>query len=445
MKRTRKIPQNAAEQRRQAEEQLRARAEMQTSEAFEAAPDALRLLHELSVHQIELEMQNDELHQAQTELTESRERYFELYDLAPVGYCTLAENGLIQEANLTAATMLGVGRGVLSHQPLSRFVVKEDQEIYTRFRQQLLENHGALPGQIGGRKSCDLRMLRMDGSVFWGHLETLVVQECDGEVETRVVFSDITERKRAEEKILKLNEDLEERVRDRTAKLEALNQELETFTYSVSHDLKAPLRGIDGYSQLLERNYHDRLDEEGQLFIRNIRRGTAQMHELIEDLLAYSYLERRPLQGSWFDLADLVRVVVGERTAAIERAGVLLHLELPAISVCADRAGLAIALRNLLENAIKFSRNVQAPTVAIGVHVEGERTILWVRDNGIGFDMKFHDRIFEIFQRLQRAEDYPGTGIGLALVRKAMQRMGGRVWAESAPGEGATFYLEIPV
>ena len=248
---------------------------------------------------------------------------------------------------------------------------------------------------------------------------------------------------RAVENVRLLNE-LEDRVRERTAQLEAANRELESFSYSVSHDLKAPLRGIDGFSRILEEDYRDRLDAEGRRFLQNIRRGTAQMNQLIEDLLAYSRMERRSLQGASLDLSAMVQDVLAERMAEIEQSGVLLRPQLPEVTVFADREGLLIVLRNLLENAIKFSRDAQSPTIDIGARSEGGKTVLWVRDNGIGFDMKFHDRIFDMFQRLQRAEDYPGTGIGLALVRKAMQRMDGRVWAESSPGAGATFFLELP-
>ena len=166
--------------------------------------------------------------------------------------------------------------------------------------------------------------------------------------------------------------------------------------------------------------------------------------ELIEDMLAYSRMERRTLQSVPLDLAALVQAVVAERAQMIEQTGTRLNVDVPVINVRADRDGLAVVLRNLLENALKFSRNAQPPTVEISARSEGDRAILWVRDNGIGFDMKFHDRIYEIFQRLERSEDYPGTGIGLAMVRKAMGRMGGRVWAESSPGGGATFFLEVP-
>ena len=289
------------------------------------------------------------------------------------------------------------------------------------------------------------RIVRPDGSIRWVYDRAHPYFDATGTLIRYIGTTlDVTERKEAEKKIRKLNVELEERVRERTAQLEAVNKELETFTYSVSHDLKAPLRGIDGYSQLLEMEYSDRLDAEGQLFIRNVRNSAAQMSELIDDLLSYSRMERRILQHSSFDLSLLVQVVLAEQMADIEQGNVNVNLAIPALTVRTDRDGLAIVLRNLLENAVKFSRNALPPIVEVGARTENGRTIIWVRDNGIGFDMKFHDRIFEIFQRLQRVEEYPGTGIGLALVQKSIQRMGGRVWAESAPGKGATFFLEIP-
>jgi len=254
----------------------------------------------------------------------------------------------------------------------------------------------------------------------------------------------IDELRAREGEVRALNAGLEQRVRKRTAQLEAANQALEAFSYSVSHDLKAPLRGIDGYSQIVLEDYGPALDDEGRRFLGNIRHGVAQMHQLIDDLLSYSRLERRSMARQRVELAPLVRVVTAERAADMAQRQVRLQVDVPALTVGADIDGLTIALRNLLGNALKFTAHAALPAVEIGARAEAGTVLLWIRDNGIGFDMKFHERIFEIFARLERAEDYPGTGVGLALVRKAVQRMGGRVWAESAPGQGATFFVELP-
>lgn len=258
------------------------------------------------------------------------------------------------------------------------------------------------------------------------------------------VARDITQLRAAQEALRSLNVELEQRVRERTQALEALNRELESFSYSVSHDLKAPLRSIDGYSQLLEEDYKDKLAGDGLLFLANIRKGVAQMQELIEDLLAYSRMERRPLANAPLSLPKVVAEALEYQAAALAQAGLEVDVRVPDLTVQADRDGLALVLRNLLENAIKFSPAAQPPLIHIEAWPAPGRVVLAVRDHGIGFDMKYHDRIFKIFQRLHRAEEYPGTGIGLAIAARAMQRMGGSIRAESSPGAGATFYLELP-
>lgn len=255
---------------------------------------------------------------------------------------------------------------------------------------------------------------------------------------------DITSRRHAEDQIRELNAELEQRVAQRTRELEAKNRELETFTYSVSHDLKAPLRGIDGYSRLLLEEHAARLDEEGKRFLTCVRQASVHMGQLIDDLLAYSQLERWGLQFARTPLRPLVQSLLVPYTGELAQHDVELRVEVPEIEVWTDPAGLQQALRNLVDNALKFSHRQDHPEIEVGARVEDGRCLLWVQDNGIGFDMKFAGRIFDIFQRLHRAEDYPGTGVGLAIVRKAMERLGGRAWAESNPGEGARFWLEIP-
>jgi signal transduction histidine kinase len=248
----------------------------------------------------------------------------------------------------------------------------------------------------------------------------------------------------SEQALQQLAHGLEQRVAERTTELAVKNSELEAFTYSVSHDLKAPLRGIDGYSRMLSTDYGERLDEEGRFFVQTIRNATEQMGQLIDDLLAYSRIERRGMAVTQIAPRLLVESLVAERAAEIRERQVKMTVNIECQSVQAEAEGLALALRNLLDNALKFTRQVAEPSVEIGGKVQDGKCVMWVRDNGPGFDMQYHERIFEIFQRLNRAEDYPGTGIGLAIVRKSMQRMHGRAWAQSEPGKGATIFLEMP-
>lgn len=282
-------------------------------------------------------------------------------------------------------------------------------------------------------------MLTPAGRSFWVQSNVMPVFE-KGQIVGRVgVVQDITERKTAELALQKLNAELESRVLARTVELAAKNQELEAFSYSVSHDLKAPLRGIDGYSHLLEKEYAGKLDEEGQRFLANIRGGVLQMQRLIDDMLAYSRLERRTQPVVPLVLDNLIKQALAERRQDLGPAQVVVDIDPE--SILADKEGLAIALRNLIDNAIKFSRQNPAPVIEIRSRIEGGNHILSVKDNGIGFDMKHKDSVFKIFQRLHRSSEYPGTGVGLAMVQKAMEGVGGRVWCESEPGKGAVFHL----
>jgi signal transduction histidine kinase len=251
-------------------------------------------------------------------------------------------------------------------------------------------------------------------------------------------------RRRAGELLDQLNAELEQRVADRTAALNAKSGELESFAYSVAHDLQAPLRGIDGYSRLLLEDHTEQLNEDGRFFVETINEATSEMAQLIEELLEYSRVERSQVKLARIEIQTFVKSMVEQKKRETGERQIDFVVNINGGDVLADASGLTQALRNYLDNAIKFTRKREQAKIEIGADEANDSYVLWVRDNGIGFDMKYHDRIFGIFQRLNPSADYPGTGIGLAIVRKAMERMGGRAWATSEPGQGSTFFLKIP-
>jgi PAS domain S-box-containing protein len=262
------------------------------------------------------------------------------------------------------------------------------------------------------------------------------------------VFRDVSERKRAEEQLRSLNATLEQRVAERTAAAEARatelkrsNEELEQFAYVASHDLQEPLRAVASYTQLLEQRLGERLDGEEKLFVGHVISGVARMRALINDLLDYSRVGRRPLQLTPTDAGAVLEAALADLAPAISESGAhISHGPLP--EVPADPVQLGQLFRNLIANAIKF-RSDAPPRIEVGVDEAEAAWRFWVRDNGVGIDPKYHERIFVIFQRLHgRAR--PGTGIGLAICRKILDRHGGRIWVESQVGSGATFFFTIP-
>jgi PAS domain S-box-containing protein len=654
------------------------------------SPDAVRrALHELRVHQIELEMQNVELRRAQEELEGSRARYFDLYDLAPVGYFTLSERGLILEANLTAAKLLGVARGALVKQPLSHFILPEDQDIHYRHFKPLLET--------GTPQSWELRLLRKDAAPFWARVEAATAQDADAAFVCRVVVSDISESKRAEdalreseEKYRQLFESMsegfllvemilgesgkpvsfryldanpalenltrlkkqeiigkdvrevlpeierywietfgqvaitgepmhieefskdlngwfevyayspepgktaviytnvserrvvrealrasEERFRvlseampqivwsaDATGAvdyfnpqaldytgirlekgigwnwlsiihpddlaltesvwrrtvasgqpcqiehrlrradgefrwhltrcvpvrnqkseairwissatdihaqktleqgLEASNKELDAFSYSISHDLRAPLRAIDGFSSMLLEKYRPQLPAEAQEYLDLIRQSALRMGGLIDGLLALSRLGRQELKKQTVVVSDIVRESIDDLRADCE--GRAVEFVLGTLPACqADPLLLRQVFANLLSNGLKYTRKREKARIEVGalkfgqVSRQGESDkagrvsppaldpecwVYYVRDNGVGIDMRYANRLFGVFQRLHSEKDFEGTGVGLATVQRIIHRHGGQVWAEAAVDKGAAFYFTI--
>lgn len=237
---------------------------------------------------------------------------------------------------------------------------------------------------------------------------------------------------------------LEKKVVERTRELETRAKELETFAYTVSHDLKAPLRGIQTYSQFLVDEYATKLDETGRRYTENVGKAAANMKQFIDDLLEYSRLERREAELSPVDVRGLVESVLGERQAEIEERKARLEVDVSPPVVVADRAMLRQAIANLLDNAIKYSRDAKPPRIVVRGAEENGQFVFSVSDNGCGFDMNDHEKLFQIFQRLPTAAEFEGTGIGLSTVKRAIEKQGGRVWAKSEPGKGATFTFAIP-
>jgi PAS domain S-box-containing protein len=296
-----------------------------------------------------------------------------------------------------------------------------------------------------GRWDGELTHTRRDGTQFvvasrWA----LQLDESAKPVAVLETNNDITERKRADEEIRKLNAELEQRVTERTAELKAANKELEAFAYSISHDLRAPLRHMAGYAELLQKNAASILDEKSRRFMTMILESAKRMGDLIDDLLAFSRIGRAETQKTVVSLEQLVKEALSE--VHQETEGRKIDWRIGALpDLYGDRAMLRLALINLVTNAVKFTRKLAQAEIEIGC-VDGKENeiVVFIRDNGVGFDMKYVNKLFGVFQRLHRTEEFEGTGIGLATVQRIIHRHGGRVWAEGLVDRGATFYFTVP-
>jgi len=291
-----------------------------------------------------------------------------------------------------------------------------------------------------GRMEDEGWRVRKDGTRFWGSVVITAMRNAQGElIGFSKVTRDLTERKSAEERIQALNHNLEHHV----AELTAANRELDAFTYSLAHDLRAPLRHIHGFATILMENFQEKADDEAKRLLGKILKSSKEMGVMVDDLLNFARLGRVELQRTRVDLAQMVEEV--KRQLEPDMQGRSINWEVDALpTVSGDPALLRQVLVNLLSNAVKYTSKEPDAQIKVGSRNGGSEITMFVRDNGAGFEMQYAEKLFRVFQRLHRAEEFEGTGVGLANVRRIIERHGGRIWAEGAPGKGATFYFSLP-
>jgi PAS domain S-box-containing protein len=357
-------------------------------------------------------------------------------EAAPNAMIAVDDDGHISLMNAQAERLFGYVRAELLGQSVERLVPARLREGHTALRASFLA-HPTTRAMGAGR---ELFGVRKDGSEFPIEIGLNPLSTPRGKFVLAAII-DITERKRAEE--LRL---INAGIHQQNAQLEAANKELESFSYSISHDLRAPVRAIRGYADALDREFGTTLADEAKRLLTIVRDESARLGFLIDDLLKFSALGRKKLDKTLVDMTALARDVAEEPRAATMEAGRSLEIHIDALPpVLCDRTLLRQVWENLIGNAVKYSSKASPATVRVTGWIEGAYAIYRVQDNGAGFNMKYYDKLFGVFARLHHADEFPGTGVGLAIVQRILTHHSGRIWAHSAPGEGATFTFALPV
>lgn len=370
---------------------------------------------------------------AQEALSQSEERYRAVVEQSTEGlYLVDGDTKRLLETNPALQNMLGYEAEELRSMELHEIVAHAREDVEANVERTLRE---------GTRFIRERKYLRKDGSVVEVEIAASAINY-SGKRVICAAIRDITERKKAEEAIRALNEELEDRVRRRTAQLKAANEELEAFSYSVSHDLRAPLRAMTGFSRILLEDYCGELDEEGLDYLKRTLDAGERMGDLIDDLLDLSRLTRRRMRREEVDLSALARGVAEDlrRTEPERRARFDIA---EGLSAKGDAGLLRVVMDNLLGNAWKFTRKEPEALIEFGAIEREGRSVYYVRDNGVGFDAAHAERIFDPFQRLHGDDEFEGTGVGLATVTRIVRRHGGTLWAEGQTGRGTTFYFVL--
>ncbi len=371
-------------------------------------------------------------------LRESEEQFRNLFDNAVEGVFQSTPEGRLIRVNMAFSRMFGCE----SPEEAIKTVTDIGHQMYVNpdDRKRAI----GIFRETGFIKNFESRMLRKDGSIFWASFNGRLTKTSDGTPCLEGFITDISDRKEAEEEIKKLNAELEQRVIERTVQLTAANRELEAFSYSVSHDLRAPLRSIDGFSQALLEEYQEKpLDETGKTYLERVRKATQRMGFLIDDMLKLSRVTQSEFKRESVVLSCMVRAIAETHQKYNPDRDVDVTVQ-DGIMVQGDPLLMQIALENLMDNAWKFTGKEAHPRIEFATTVRDGKTACFIRDNGAGFDMAYVGKLFGAFQRLHTVDEFPGTGIGLATVQRIIHRHGGQVWAEGEVGKGATFYFMVP-
>ncbi len=395
-----------------------------------------RLAYELEVHETELKAQNEELRLMRDLLEESRDRYADLYDFAPAGYVTLNGSGIIQDINLTGAALFRTERARILGMPLTRYVAHDDIPRAREYLRQCWEKpEGA---------SLEVVMNVPNRSGFEAQLISMMRKEA-GEPVIRMTLLDITERKRAEKRARELTQALERRSQEldgANRELDLAQREMAALVYSVSHDLHVPIVQMEQLANALAEDYAGELPAEGHQVIELIRANARAANRLAGALLILSRVDKQSPHKHGVAMHALVKQVVGELQE--QDPGRQVEIVLGDLPDAEGDPGLLKQLWvNLLSNAWKFTRKQDAARIEVGASEKDGVTMYYCRDNGAGFDMGESGRLFRAFQRLHHAEDFPGEGLGLAIVERIVHRHGGRIWANAQVDKGAAFYFTL--
>lgn len=372
---------------------------------------------------------------AEHALRVSEAQYRSLIEATGTGFVILDQAGLVLDANAAYVRMTGRQSLLdIRNRSVTEWTIDSEKEKNTEAVRKCIKN--------GFIRNLDIHYVDGAGKVTPVEINATVM-ESDGKKKILSICLDITEREKAEAEVRRMNEELERRVLERTAQLDAVNKELESFAYSISHDLRAPLRGINGFSLAIQEDFGKNLPPKAHEYLDRIRNAANRMGLLIDDILALSRLTSRKLSMEKVDISGLATEVCDELVRHMPDRVIDLVI-MQGLTVQGDKNLLRVVLENLLGNAWKFTFHAAKPRIEFGCKQENDMKVFFVKDNGVGFDMAYAKKLFGAFQRLHTEEEFKGTGIGLATVQRLIRRHGGQVWAEAVVNRGATFYFNLP-